>query len=848
MNSESSRPADGRTLSRRLWLARALTAISIFAERLIPRLLPFAGVATLFAALSWFGVFRMLPDAGRIVLAVLFGLAAVASLWPLRGFRAATARDIDRRLERENVLRHAPITSQEDELAAGDGAFASVLWREHQRRLADSVPAVEGAGARTDIPRRDPYALRAAAALVLATSFAWSFGVSGGSLGDAFRSHEVVETIPARIDAWVTPPAYTGMAPVFLTSEQNAGRAGFSVPEGSMAVVRIAGGSGLETVTWPAPETPLGTVGGEDAAAAQTTVSRRFEVTLDNSGDLAVSDGTEALRSWTFEVTPDETPEIAFANDPSRAANGTMSVEYFATDDYRVAKAQGVVELAETRKPGAKPLYDAPELPLSLPRRSSDDGAAKTSRDLTEHPWSGARVTMTLEAEDDRGQTGRSEAKTFVLPGRPFSNPMARAIIEQRRNLALDANAVPEILDVIDVLTLYPEETIKDAGIYLGLITAQTKLKTARGDEEALRDVVDYLWEFARTIEDGNLSEAERRMREAQQALQDALENGASDEQIEQLMAELREAMQEYLRELARQMENNPNLAEQMSPENMQEMDMQSLEDMLDQIEELAKSGSREQAQELLSQLQEMMNNLQMGRHNQQQGDMQNQAQQQMNELGEILRRQQELMNETYRENRRDGEGQQGEQGQQGQMGEGENGEGGRQQFGQNGEGEGLQGLAPGQRGLQQRLDQFMEGLRGMGINPGDEFNDAGRSMGDAGDELMQGDGEGAFQSQGEAMEALREGADSMMQQMQQAMDGGNGASEPGGNRNGLDRDPLGRPQRSAGPDFGESVEIPDQIDIRRAREILEAIRRRLGNSLSPQLEKEYLERLLELN
>jgi hypothetical protein len=97
-------------------------------------------------------------------------------------------------------------------------------------------------------------------------------------------------------------------------------------------------------------------------------------------------------------------------------------------------------------------------------------------------------------------------------------------------------------------------------------------------------------------------------------------------------------------------------------------------------------------------------------------------------------------------------------------------------------------------------------------------------------------------------MDALRRGADSMMQQMQQAMDGGTGASEPGGSRNALDRDPLGRPQRSAGPDFGESVEIPDEIDIRRAREILEAIRRRLGNALSPQLEKEYLERLLELN
>ncbi|WP_421856625.1 TIGR02302 family protein [Oricola sp.] len=848
MAEEPNNSAANPRLSRRLRLARGLTRFALLAERLVPRALPLVGVVALYAALSWFGFFRIVPDWLRIGVAASLGVAALASLWPLLAFRMAGGREIDRRLERANRLTHAPITAQDDRLAGQtDDPFAAVLWREHQRRLALGVPAVEAARARTGIPERDPFALRAVAALLVVFSFAWSFGVSGGSLGDAFRSHVRIETVPVRIDAWVTPPAYTGFAPVFLTSEQNAARTAFSVPAGSVAVVRIAGGKGSENVAWPSDETVLGTVTGEAPAARPG--SRRFEVTLEATGELSINEGGEQLKAWGFEIMPDLPPSIAFKGDPVRAANGTMTVEYNATDDYRVAAARGIIELAEDGEGEARPLYDAPELPLALPRRSSKDGSAKTMKDLSEHPWAGARVTLRLEAEDDKGQKGFSETTTLVLPGRPFSNPVARAIIEQRRNLALDANSVPAIVDVIDVLTLYPEETIKDASVYLGLVTARTKLKSARGDDEALRGVVDYLWEFARAVEDGNLSEAERRLRAAQQALQEALENGASDEQIEQLMAELREAMQDYIRELARQMENNPELAEQTSPENMQQLEMQNLEEMLDRIEELAKSGSREQAQELLSQLQDMMNNLQMGRHNQQQGDGQNRAQQQMNELGEILRRQQELMNETYRQNRRGGEGEQSQQGQQGQQGEGQQGQGDQQQFGQNGQGgEGLQGLAPGQQGLQQRLDQFMEGLRGMGIDPGEAFDDAGRAMGDAGDQLMDGDGEGAFSSQGDAMQALREGADSMMQQMQQAMDGQTGASEPGGNRNGLNRDPLGRPQRSAGPDFGDSVEIPDEIDIRRAREILEAIRRRLGNALSPQLEKEYLERLLELN
>jgi hypothetical protein len=86
-----------------------------------------------------------------------------------------------------------------------------------------------------------------------------------------------------------------------------------------------------------------------------------------------------------------------------------------------------------------------------------------------------------------------------------------------------------------------------------------------------------------------------------------------------------------------------------------------------------------------------------------------------------------------------------------------------------------------------------------------------------------------------------------MMQQMQQAQQGDQGGSQEGGRQQSSDRDPLGRPRATTGPDFGDSVEVPDEIDIQRARQILEAIRKRLGNALSPQLERDYLERLLEL-
>jgi len=857
----------GDELSRRLTRTRFGARMSLCAERILPLLLPLMSVAHLYAILAWFGLLRAMPDALRLGVLACFVIATLASLWPLRRFRLPDPQMIDRRLERDNSLKHAPISVTSDRLSGVPDARAEALWEAHKRRLAEKIGPVDGVRNRTDLPERDPFALRAVLPILAVIAFAFSFGPNGGSLNDAVHPNPTPLATPMRVDAWITPPAYTGIAPIFLTSAINADKTQFTVPEGSIAKIRLAGGTGEETAVFDGTPLPVA----ENSTANVTSTARSFEGSLPAAGTLEIFSGDDTVNAWAIAVTPDDAPVINFAQEDTRfqrAANGTWTINYFATDDYRLRAALGRIELARTHDGNAHALYDAPELKLVLPRHSAENGAAKTNRDLTQHPWAGARIRLTLEAEDDAGQLGISETVETILPGRPFSNPLARAIIEQRRLLALDARHAQELLNVLDTLTLYPEETIANASHFLGLTTARARLTSAESDD-ALRDVVDYLWEIARKIEDGNLSEAERQLRQAQQALRDALENGASDEQIEQLMAELRQAMENYMRELAEQMRRNPQSAQQMPNENMQELDRRSLEEMLDQIEEMAKSGAREQAMDMLSQLEDMMNNLRMGQAEQQGQQGQSQAQQQMNELGEILRQQQDLMNETFRQNRdgnqqgqqQQGQGQQGQrqpgqqgqqqpgQGQQGEQGQGQQGQQqqGSGRNGQNGQ-DGLQGLAPGQQALQERLNEFMQGLRDMGVNPGDAFGRAGENMEGAGEALRDGEGEPALAQQGDALDALREGASDMMQQMQQQAQNGQGSAQPGGNRGANDRDPLGRPQRSSGPDFGESVDVPDEIDVRRAREILEAIRRRLGDSLSPQLEKEYLERLLDLN
>jgi hypothetical protein len=56
----------------------------------------------------------------------------------------------------------------------------------------------------------------------------------------------------------------------------------------------------------------------------------------------------------------------------------------------------------------------------------------------------------------------------------------------------------------------------------------------------------------------------------------------------------------------------------------------------------------------------------------------------------------------------------------------------------------------------------------------------------------------------------------------------------------------LRRPLR--GRDYGDdtTVKVPGEIDAQRARRILEELRRRFGEACRPQLELDYLERLLK--
>jgi len=299
-------------------------------------------------------------------------------------------------------------------------------------------------------------------------------------------------------------------------------------------------------------------------------------------------------------------------------------------------------------------------------------------------------------------------------------------------------------------------------------------------------------------------------------------------------------------------MRRNPQqLARPLDP-NTRMLRPQDLKSMIDRLEQLSRSGAKDAAKKLLEELQQMLENLQMARPGQQGDDMDDDMMSALDELGNMIREQQNLRDKTFRqgqEQRRQQQGQRGQRGQQGQQGQ----QGDPNQFGE---------LRQNQQALREQLKKLLEEMRKrgqlgqqgqpqpgqQGQDPGEGLGQADSAMGDAEGQLGQGSADSAIDAQGRALEALRRGAQSLAQQMQQGQQG-MGPGQPGRTgpaRANNETDPLGRPLR--GRDYGDdvTVKVPGEIDVQRARRILEELRKRFADPARPQLELDYIERLLK--
>ncbi len=273
------------------------------------------------------------------------------------------------------------------------------------------------------------------------------YGSYGERLESAFRPFGPLgEAKPIRLDAWITPPGYTGRAPIFLTGDAAAATDHIvKVPSGSELVVRVHGAPDAAVTFADAKgERPLepppaakpdgdkdqgkdGTDGkdlrpprprGARSGRAQDEAHRRRH----GEGDETAATSSPAGRSPSI-------PTIRRPSNgsPTRSApRRRVEFAYEVKDDYGIVDAEArITPMPDPNggdPAGRRPAGRRAEGRLCLPA-GGKAGAAKTVADLTKHPFAGSTVAVVLVARDEAGH----EAVTPPVDDHAAGAPVPRA-------------------------------------------------------------------------------------------------------------------------------------------------------------------------------------------------------------------------------------------------------------------------------------------------------------------------------------------------------------------------------------------------------------------------------------
>lgn len=860
-----------RGLRRRRRLARAV----LLFEQVWPAIWPALGIAGLFLCAALLDLLPLLPGWAHATVLALTALAALVAL--LRGLARITlprADDADRRLESASGLRHRPLQTLTDTPALPG---AQALWAAHLQRNAARIGRLRVGLPHPGLARIDRRAVRGGLIVALAACLGVAAEQAPQRLARAVSPGLAAAPAsrPELLQAWITPPGYTGQAPVFLKNDGGAA----SVPAGSHLTVSLSGGHGRPTLR----------LGGQSIDLRALDASS-FQADLDlvDGGRLALArDGREAA-GWDIGVVADLPPSVSFPEPPgaTRTRIPQIRVPWQATHAYGIAAL--ALELRLRDRADAPPLL----LPIPLPSLAMKTGRGSRLFDLTPHPWAGLPVTARLVARSVSGLQGSSDEVAFELPQRSFLNPVARALIDIRRGLTLRPQARTPAILALNALSDLAEVWNNDTGGYLVLRDALELLRQDRELEPLVSEAQDRLWQLALHLEEGAPERTARALEDAREKLRAAMEaqkRGDTVErgEIEKRMREVQEALRKHLDALREQAQRDPD-SRAYDPAD-HELDVRDMQRLAEEMRDAARRERMDEAQDKLAELDRMLDELKNARpergklteRERQRAEKRQRGQQQMSVMQDLVKREGGLLDAA--QSRAEATT--------------------PQMYPRLGPALRRPDPAPPpdpaparggeqavQRALRRALGEVMQQYGDLMGQVPPALSEADTAMRDAGAALGQGQDMAAAGLEQKAIEALQKGGRQMGQQMAQQlgrgdegegddpgdeggeMDGEGQQGDMAGNQDGpgqdgrnwadrgrgrprgsIDRradarrDPLGRIMRdgNAGTDESSDVRVPDEMEQARTRAIQDELRRRSANRDRAQPELEYFDRLL---
>ena len=821
-----------RRVLRQIWWPLMLTHLGLIAERCLRSFWPFITLILFFLA------FGLLDVQSRVEeIAFWLGIATHGSLilmslvWGVWKFQLPNRKEAISRLDKSMAAR--PLRGIRDfQLLGANDPDSKQMWEHHRSRLISILKKIDAVAPDFKLSAQDPFGFRFLALLI------FTLGLIFGSISNFYNISNLKSAKKENLvnsphwEGWIMPPDYSALPTLYLNDL--IGHPELAVLKGSKVELHLYGENGNYTLTETLSDQ-------QSQIALEKKPKQIFEVV--KAGKINI----EGPTSTQFDValSPDYPPSVSWNGKFDTDFYGESTLVFGANDDFGVVSGVMQVELdfaTLERKYGlaVDPREKSPmiiDLPLPL-NGERLEFEAEMVENFSKSVWANLPVRISLQAMDAVQQMGKSEAVTTRLPGRKFFDPLAAALIEQRRDLLWsDFNAL-RVANVLRALSSGDKEIFRKETDYLRLRFIIIRLEAAfhKGLLEAHRNqLAEAIWSLALSIEEFDVEDALERMRRAQERLSQAMKNGASKEEITELMQELRRANEDYLRQLSRNAERKFDKNRQIPPDRKSmTLSQNDIQDMMERIEELMEEGRMAEAQKALQELQEMIENMQVAEGEIGEGRSDEEV---TDGLIDTLREQEKLSDEAFSHLQKQFERQQNGQGNSAQ-----------------GNGTGLiekDGIVRRQDSLREKLESQRKALpdleKGGGSRAQRLLKETEKAMREAGKALREGDFSEALDEQADAMENLRDAVRSLAQSLTKSESSNTeqGATTQSGNPK--DRnDPLGRTTGNGSKQIDQKSDLVNQGAENRTEEILKEIRRRSGEFERSDDEKRYLKRLLD--
>ncbi|MBX3518206.1 MAG: DUF4175 family protein [Rhodospirillales bacterium] len=818
-----------------------LAAASLAWEALWPRLWPAVTLIGAGLALALLDVLPLLPAWLHAGVLIVFAAALLAALaWAGTGLRRIDRHQALRRIEQDSALSHRPLSALEDRQGAGaDDPLARLLWQRHQADLHAARPQLRLKLPAPGVARLEPWGLRAAVLLLLVIAVAAGGRQAPERLARAVQPALGSGAVQPRVELWITPPAYTGHAPLFLkagaTAEGQGGAghaapapASIPVPDGSVAVVRATGISSAPTLVLADQRTPMTAIGAEQGGSGGAFTA---SVVIRDGRSLSVDADGRIIAHWPLTPIADQPPAISLSRPPESTPGGSLDLAYTAHDDYPLRAITAIITPGS--EPGAELAAKSDTTPAAesslrvpLPLGAGSAGAitGRKQIDLADHPRAGQPGSIVLEAEDAAGQTTRSETVTLTLPERTFTHPVAQALIALRKRLITAGEAARgDVAEGIAEIAGRPDDFAGDVVVALALAVGHGRLVHDRASA-AIATVADLLWQAAVRLDEGEVPLALRAFEDARERLEAALRDQAPLDEIERLIDALQEALDAYLaavvNELVRQGDGGL-----LTAEGSTMVHTADLFDLLDLARRLARAGAREGAQQLLADLQELLADIRAGMQMSEQRKRAREVQALLEEVRGVTVQQQELLQETFgrelRERSRHGSGR--------------------------GATSADAAAVDRQNAVRQELGALIGRAAELLERVPPPLPEADQAMGSAAGALRSGRFGDAVNEQTHAVDALKRATDSVANALSERLSGIPGLLGAEGSGSGRGQgDLFGRGPAGGRRGFARGhVQIPEEAGLHRAQELLDELRRRASDQRRGPQELDYIERLL---